>query len=251
VHNGNNSFIQIYVYIHALYSISVNTSINTGYNGDKMTNFIAMATKDQHPHFEHLSKDKKLLPVLLAVPPRPVKKRKNVCVRLCASIMSQQLSTKVADVIFKRFLELYDGNEPTPQQILDTPFETLRGIGLSNAKVTYVQNVARYLLEHNIDDKKLYRMDSEEVITLLTPIKGVGRWTVEMLLMFSLAKEDVFAVDDLGIQQAMAKIYKLDMADKKALKEKMLKISAKWSPYRTYACMYLWNYKGSESFREA
>src|SRR6516164_91088 len=103
---------------------------------------------------EHLSKDKKLLPLLNSVEPYVLKKRKNICLRLCASIMSQQLSTKVAEVIFKRFLELYDGNEPTAQQILDMPYDRLRAIGLSNAKVTYVQNVARHMLEHNVDDKK-------------------------------------------------------------------------------------------------
>jgi DNA-3-methyladenine glycosylase II len=78
---------------------------------------------------------------------------------------------------------------------------------------------------------------------LLTQIKGVGKWTVEMLLMFTLGREDVFAVDDLGIQQAMIKVYKISTDDKKALKGKMLKISAKWSPYRTYACLHLWRWK--------
>lgn len=160
--------------------------------------------------------------------------------------MSQQLSTKVADVIFKRFLELYNGEEPSPQQIVDTPFDKLRGIGLSNAKVNYVQNVAQYVIEHKADDKMLHKMSNEEVIEFLTPIKGVGKWTVEMLLMFTLGREDVFAVDDLGIQQAMAKVYKLDVADKKGLREKMLKISAKWAPYRTYACFYLWKYKDTK-----
>ena len=198
------------------------------------------------PHIVHLSKDKKLVPILQTVEPYELKKRKNVCVRLCASIMSQQLSTKVADVIFKRFLALFKGKEPTPQQILDTPYDTLRGIGLSNAKVSYVQNVARYMLEHKVDDKKLHKMADEEVITFLTAIKGVGKWTVEMLLMFTLGREDVFAVDDLGIQQAMAKVYKIDAADKKAMREKMLKISAKWAPYRTYACFYLWKYKDAK-----
>ena len=123
--------------------------------------------------------------------------------------MSQQLSTKVADVIHKRYLDLFDGNEPTPQQILDTPFEKLRGIGMSNAKVSYVQNVARFEMEFGLEPKKLNRMSNEEVIVYLTQIKGVGRWTAEMLLMFSLGREDVFAVDDLGIQQAMKGIYKL------------------------------------------
>jgi len=205
-----------------------------------------MPAKTNSAPIEHLSKDKKLLPLLQTLEPYQLKKRKNVCLRLCASIMSQQLSTKVAEVIFKRFLELYEGNEPTPQQIIDTPFDVLRGIGLSNAKVNYLQNVAKYMLEHKADDKKLAKMNDEEVVEFLLPIKGVGRWTVEMLLMFTLAREDVFAVDDLGIQQAMTKVYKLDASDKKALRENMLKISARWSPYRTYACFYLWKYKDTK-----
>ena len=205
-----------------------------------------MAVKTIEAHIAHLSKDKRLLPLLQTIEPYELKKRKNVCLRLCASIMSQQLSTKVAEVIFKRFLELYGGNEPTAQEIIDTPFDKLRSIGLSNAKVNYVQNVAKYLSEHKADDKKLSKMSDEEVITFLTPIKGVGRWTVEMLLMFTLGREDVFAVDDLGIQQAMAKVYKIDPTDKKAMREKMLKVSAKWAPYRTYACFYLWKYKDTK-----
>lgn len=202
-----------------------------------------MARTTSEAYIAHLTKDKKLLPLLQTVTPRKIKKHKNICLRLCASIMSQQLSTKVADVIHKRFLLLYNGQEPTPQQILDTPFDKLRGIGLSNAKVNYVQNVARFILEHKLDDKALFKMSNEEIIETLTEIKGVGRWTVEMLLMFTLGREDVFAVDDLGIQQGMCKIYKIDATDKKAMKEKMLKISAKWSPYRTYACVYIWDYK--------
>ena len=201
--------------------------------------------KDSSAHIQHLSKDKKMLSLIQTVEPYQLKKRKNICVRLCASIMSQQLSTRVADVIFKRFLELYDGKEPTAQQIIDTPFDTLRAIGLSNAKVSYVQNVAKYLLEHNADDKMLNKMSDEEVIAFLTPIKGVGRWTVEMLLMFTLGRPDVFAIDDLIIQQSMARLYKIDLTDKKGSREKMMKIAAKWSPYRTHACFYLWKFKDS------
>lgn len=194
-------------------------------------------------YYAQLSKDKKLLPLLKTIQPRALRKHKNVCLRLCASIMSQQLSTKVADVIYRRFLELYGGKEPTPQQIMDTPHDVLRGIGLSNAKANYVHNVAAFIAEHKITDKKLDKMSDDEVIDLLTQIKGVGRWTVEMLLMFTLGREDVFAIDDLGIQQGMAKIYGLDMADKKKLKEQMLKISAKWSPYRTWGCVFMWDSK--------
>lgn len=197
-------------------------------------------------HLEHLSKDKKLKKLLETVEPYPLVKRKNVCLRLCASIMSQQLSTKVAEVIYKRFLNLYDGSEPGPQQILDTPPEVLRSIGLSNAKVSYVHNVARFALERGMDEKKLNKMSNEEVIAYLTEIKGVGRWTVEMLLMFTLGREDVFAVDDLGIQQSMAKLYRINTDNKKELLERMKKISGKWAPYRTYACMYLWRWKDGE-----
>ena len=194
-------------------------------------------------HLEHLSKDKRLKKLLEIVEPYALQKRKNICLRLCASIMSQQLSTKVADVIYKRFLALYDGKEPTPQQILDTPAPTLRSIGLSNAKVSYVHNVARFAVEQGMDDKKLNKMNNDEVIEYLTSIKGVGRWTVEMILMFTLGREDVFAADDLGIQQSMIKLYKLRHENKRELREAMLKISGKWAPYRTYACFYLWRWK--------
>lgn len=194
-------------------------------------------------HLNHLSKDKKLKKLLETVVPYELEKRNNICLRLCSSIMSQQLSTKVAQVIYKRFLDLYGGHEPTPVQIVDTKPEVLRSIGLSNAKVNYVQNVARFALEHGMEEDRLHGMSNEEVIEYLTAIKGVGKWTVEMLLMFTLGREDVFAVDDLGIQQAMIRLYKLDTEDKKLLRESMLKISKKWSPYRTYACFYLWRWK--------
>jgi len=168
---------------------------------------------------------------------------KNIPLRLMAAIMSQQLSTKVAKVIYQRFLDLYNGKEPTPQQVLDTPFDTLRKIGLSNAKVNYIHNVAKFCIEHKITDKKLQQLSDEEVIELLTQIKGVGKWTVEMLLMFSLGREDVFSADDLGIQQAMIQIYTLDASNKKLLKEKMNTIAEKWKPYRTFACLHLWQWK--------
>ena len=191
----------------------------------------------------HLSKDRKLKKLVESAEPHRLIKRKNICTYLCASIMSQQLSTKVADIIYKRFIDLYNGKEPTPQQIIDTPFEKLRGIGLSNAKVNYVQNVARFEIEFGMDAKKLSKMTNEEVVDYLIAIKGVGRWTIEMLLMFALGREDVFAVDDLGIQNAMIGLYKLDNSDKKKLREDMLRLSRKWSPYRTYACVHLWRWK--------
>ena len=191
----------------------------------------------------HLSRDRKLKKLIENGQPHRLVKRKNICTYLCASIMSQQLSTKVADVIYKRFIRVYGGKEPTAQQVVDTPFETLRGIGLSNAKVNYVKNVAQFEIESGLDAKKLGKMTNEEIINYLIVIKGVGRWTIEMLLMFALGREDVFAVDDLGIQNAMIKLYKLDNTDKKKFKEDLLRISQPWSPYRTYACVHLWRWK--------
>lgn len=141
------------------------------------------------------------------------------------------------------FLNLFDGKTPTAQQVVDIDFETLRAIGLSNAKAHYVQNVAQFEIEKGMSFKVLNKMDNEAVITYLTEIKGVGRWTVEMLLMFTLGREDVFAVDDLGIQQAIVKLYDIKLTDTKSIKKNMLEISATWAPYRTYACMYLWRFK--------
>lgn len=194
-------------------------------------------------YHEHLTKDKRFKKLVDEHGLLSLKKRKNICIYLCASIMSQQLSTRVADVIYKRFIDLYNGKEPTPRQILDTPLTTLRAIGLSNAKARYVQNVAQFEIDHGMDHRKLNKMENEAIIEYLTQIKGVGRWTVEMLLMFALGREDVFALDDLGIQNAMIGLYKLKREDKKLFKEEMLRISKKWSPYRTYACMHLWRWK--------
>ncbi len=191
----------------------------------------------------HLSKDKKLKKVLDQQEPHLLVKRKKIYLHLCSSIMSQQLSTKVADVIYKRFLALYGKKQPTARQILDTPFDTLRSIGLSNAKTNYVQNVCRFFMEEQITDAQLYKMKDEDIIAKLTQIKGVGKWTVEMILMFSLQHEDVLPVDDLGIQQAMIKLYKLDATNKKLLYEQMYKAAEKWRPYRTYACVHLWRWK--------
>jgi DNA-3-methyladenine glycosylase II len=197
---------------------------------------------EKAPYLLHLARDKKFAKIIAGKESFSLSKRRDVYLYLCFSILSQQLSTKVADVIRKRFLNLYPA-KPSPAQILETSLETLRSIGLSGAKSNYVHNVARFSIEFGMDQKKLAGMNNDEIIEYLTRIKGVGRWTVEMLLIFTLGREDVFAVDDLGIQQAMIAVYKLDKSDKKKLRDDMLLISAKWSPYRSYACLHLWRHK--------
>ncbi len=194
-------------------------------------------------YIAHLGKNKKLKKLIDQQELFRLRKRKDIYPHLYGSIMSQQLSTRVAETIHKRFLDLYGGKSPTPEKVLATPHDQLRAIGLSGAKANYVLNVARFALDQGLDHKQLNKMSNEEVIAHLTLIKGVGRWTAEMLLMFTLGREDVFALDDLGIRNAMIKLYKLDHSDKIKLKEDLVRISQKWSPYRTYACLLLWHWK--------
>ena len=196
-----------------------------------------------HSYIAHLSKDKKLKKLIDEQGEIKLRRHTNIPLRLCASIMSQQLSVKVAEVIYRRFLNLYGKNEPTPEDIYTTPNETLRGIGLSNSKVSYVKNVAKFAIDNGMDEKMLSKMSDDEVIEYLIPIKGVGRWTVEMLLIFTLGREDIFAIDDLGVQNGMIKHYKLDSTNKKQFREQMVKKSLKWSPYRSFVCLHFWGWK--------
>jgi DNA-3-methyladenine glycosylase II len=195
------------------------------------------------PHRAHLAKDKKFSRIIPGQETVTLEKRNDVHLHICASIISQQLSTKVAAVIYARFLQLFKKKNPSPKDIILIPFDQLRSIGLSNAKANYVLNVCNFFIENRLTDARLHKMQDEELIDFLTQIKGVGRWTAEMILMFTLAREDVFAVDDLGIQQAICKLYGVDPANKKDMKKQMLIISEKWRPYRTYACRYLWGWK--------
>ncbi|MEP7251435.1 MAG: DNA-3-methyladenine glycosylase 2 family protein [Ginsengibacter sp.] len=194
-------------------------------------------------HLEYLSKDKRLKKIIDLQEPYILELGKKIYLQLTYSILSQQLSTKVAKVLRHRFLHLYGDKEPTPQQILDTPATVFRSLGFSNAKASYVHNVSRFFIENKITDAALHKMSNEEVLDLLTQIKGVGKWTVEMILMFTLGREDIFAIDDLGLKQSVIKLYKIKETDPKLLREKILKISSKWSPYRTYASRYLWGWK--------
>ena len=198
------------------------------------------------PHITHLQKDKILRSIIADQDKHVIEKQNHLHLRLCASIISQQLNTRVADVIYGRFLQLFKKKTPSTKDILAVDFELLKSIGLSNAKTNYVRNVCNFFIEHKLTDAKLHKMADEDLLNLLTQIKGVGKWTVEMLLMFTLGREDVFAIDDLVIQQTMAKAYALNIADKKMLKEQMIQHSNKWKPYRTYACKYLWGWRDIE-----
>jgi DNA-3-methyladenine glycosylase II len=195
---------------------------------------------------DKLNEDKKMQLLVLQQGEKLLNYEENIFLYLCFSILSQQLSVKVVSVIRQRFLELYPIAAPTPEMILETPIEDFRKIGFSMAKANYVQNVARFALEQGMDNEKLNVLTDEEVILYLTQIKGVGRWTTEMLLLFALKRENVFAVDDLGIQMAMCKLYDISKENKKQMKLEMLKIAEQWEPFRSYACLYLWGYKDAK-----
>ncbi len=198
-----------------------------------------------HPYFEQLSTDPQLMPMFANLTPYELKLRDNIPLALYTSIINQQLSTKVADVIYKRFLNLYDGAEPTPQQVIDTPTEQLRSIGLSASKAGYIKNVAQFDIDQGLSAAKLNGMTEEEIYKYVGAIKGIGQWTIHILLMFSLGREDVFVADDLGIQNAMAMLFGLDKTDRKKLRADIIALAEQWRPYRTYLCVHLWQWVNS------
>jgi DNA-3-methyladenine glycosylase II len=157
---------------------------------------------------------------------------------LVDSITSQQLSIKAAATIFGRIRALFHKKTLVPELILSLKPDQLRACGLSWAKVAYVQDLAQKCLDGFIDLDNLEKWSDEEIIKHLVAVKGIGRWTAEMLLMFTLKRPDVFPVDDLGIQKAMCKLYNLRPT--KTLKVRLQKIAKNWIPNRTLACRYLW-----------
>jgi DNA-3-methyladenine glycosylase II len=156
---------------------------------------------------------------------------------LIESIISQQLSVKAGDTIVKRFLTLIPNQKVTPEAVLKIPREKLREVGMSWNKADYIHNIARAVTNGDIDFAHLDTLTNEELITNLTKIKGIGKWTAEMFLMFSLGREDVFSVGDVGLQRAIQKLYGFK---KKPSPKTLIRISNKWKPYRTYACRILW-----------
>ena len=195
---------------------------------------------------EHLSKDKKLKKIIEQVGIIKHGKSEDLYFALMRSIVSQQLSVKAAATIFARFLKLFKDEYPHAKDVLKLKDEKLREAGLSYQKAGYLKNIARFSIEKTLDYKELKSKTDDELIEYLVQIKGVGRWTVEMLLMFSLGREDVFPKDDLGIQQGIVKLSGIEAANKKDLYSKMDEVAEKWRPYRTLACMYLWRFKDTK-----
>lgn len=186
---------------------------------------------------KHLKKDRKLARLIDSLDPITWKPPIGLFEDIVESIVSQQLSIKASDTIFKRFKALFaKPSFPAPEEILSMSDQNLRNVGLSWAKVKYVKNLSFAVHEGTLDLKLLPDLSDAAVIEHLTKIKGIGVWTAEMILIFTFRRPDIFSIGDLGLRKAVANLYKIDINDK----EKILSITNKWSPYRSLASRYLW-----------
>jgi DNA-3-methyladenine glycosylase II len=174
------------------------------------------------------------------VGPCRLEPRRDYFVMLANAIVSQQISTKVAEVLFNRFKDQFPRRKPTPE--LTTRFlageeALVRACGLSRQKHGYLIDLSLHFTTGKIPVRRFARMSDEEVIESLTQVKGIGRWTAEMFLIFVLNRPDVFPVDDLGIQEAYKKFYGLS---EPPTPKKLLPLGESWRPWRTVATYYLW-----------
>jgi len=189
----------------------------------------------------HLSAADPRLAAIIAngreIHPRP---HEDLYLALLRAIVSQQISTKAAAAIWKRFQALFPPEGyPEPREVLAMDEDTLRGAGLSRQKAGYLKAIADYNERGLLDYEHLSRLEEDAFTQHLTQIKGVGRWTAQMLQMFALDQPDVFSEGDLGVQNAMRRLYGLEETGR-ALQKRMLQIAEDWRPYRSLACKYLW-----------
>ena len=190
----------------------------------------------------HLSRvDPVLGRVIKRVGPCTLAPRRDYFVVLCKAIFTQQISTAVAAVLFGRFRDLFPMRRPTPSLVLEAlrtrPAEVIRHCGLSRQKAEYVRDLAQHFVDGRIPTRRLASMDDEAVIEALVNVKGIGRWTAEMFLIFTLNRPDVLPVDDLGLQEGVREIYGLG----ERLKGKALAGRCEhWGPWRTVGTWYVW-----------
>jgi DNA-3-methyladenine glycosylase II len=156
---------------------------------------------------------------------------------LLRAIVGQQLSTKAARTIFGRVLELFGGNTPSPEQLLETDEAALRACGLSGRKVEYVRDLAAHVIGGELELDSLDRLSDEKVIEEIVAVRGLGTWTAEMFLIFHLERPDVLSGGDLGIRKAVQIEYRLEQMPTPA---KVIEIGERWSPQRSLASLYLW-----------
>jgi DNA-3-methyladenine glycosylase II len=156
---------------------------------------------------------------------------------LVESIIYQQLAGRAANAIYNRFINYYNNKQITPARILNSPNDNLKKVGLSNRKIDYLKNLASHVYDGRINLEELPKMNDEEIINKLVNVKGIGRWTSEMFLIFSLGRQDILPVTDLGVRKAIQKVYSLSELPKP---NTMMEIANPWRPYRSIATWYLW-----------
>ncbi len=158
---------------------------------------------------------------------------------LCYEIIGQQLAKNAARTIFGRFKNLFPNGKIIPEATLKLSEKTIRNAGASWSKASFVRDLARKVVDGDLNLKKINQLENAQVIEELTKVKGIGPWTAQMFLMFTLGREDIFSHGDLGLRRAVIRLYSLK---KSASQSEIEKITKKWSPYRTYACRVLWQY---------
>lgn len=183
-----------------------------------------------------LKQDQKLAKIIDLVGDFEIKRRNNHFATLVEAIISQQLAGAAADAILRRFKKLYP-RFPKPIQVLNTKDSKLRSVGLSKMKVGYLKDLAKKIESGDLKIRTLSKMGDEEIIAQLTQVKGIGRWTAEMFLIFSCGRLDVLPVGDLGLRKGVQLVFSLpDLPKPKEVEE----IGMRWKPYRSVATWYLW-----------
>jgi len=169
--------------------------------------------------------------------PIKLKRNRNYFIVLCNAIIGQQISVAAADAITIRFNKLFNGHSPTPQGVIKLPEIDLRKAGLSKQKVAYLKDLSFHFYEKILRPHRLHHMGNDEVICQLTKVHGIGRWTAEMFLIFSLNRPDVLPVGDLGLQLALKKLYRMRQLP---TVKRMRTIGRKWNPLETVGTWYAW-----------
>jgi DNA-3-methyladenine glycosylase II len=189
---------------------------------------------------EHLRQaDAKFVPIVAQYGLCPIRAHKEYYRALVGEIIGQQLSVKAAASIRKRFELLFGDTFPEPEAILQKSVEELRTVGLSQSKANYIRDLAQHITDGKLQFDHLDDLSNEAVILELTDVKGIGEWTAHMFLMFCMGRSDILAYGDLGIRNAIKKLYGLDHAPSPQEVEVIVK-NNQWHPYETIACWYLW-----------
>ena len=193
----------------------------------------------------HLCTDKKLAKVIDRVGKYNMRHIRNRYECLVGAIINQQLSGSAARSIQTRFRALYPGRFPLPSEVMSTSISTLRRIGLSSMKTSYIKDISVAIDSKRLRLDSFTKMDDESIIDVLVSVRGIGRWTAQMYLMFALARQDVLPTSDLGLRTGVQRLYllKSQLTD-----ERLERIAQKWRPYRSIATWYIW--RGMQGFGE-